>query len=160
MIEKKTGSKNVMLQIEAYEFLKNELHLVDRFNRRISISKKVMFLKRLWNKYGVLTDITAFFQEGKDYLEVMLNPTMGNVIFKISLFAQRAINVKDVERRNKLIEQLSDDVDKWTREIGLLRHEEEGRDDVRALYHRKRPEREEVDELDIVGTSGDGAGAV
>ena len=136
----KTGAKSVMMHVEAYDFLKDELHLTDSLNQELSISKKIMFLKRLWNKYGVLSDISAFFQDGKDYLEVVLNPTMGNVIFKISLFAQRALNLKDIERRNELIEQLSDDVDKWTREIGLLRHEEEGRDDVQALYHRRRPE--------------------
>ena len=137
-----------MMHVEAYEFLKEELYLTDSLNREMSISKKIMFLKRLWNMYGVLADISAFYQDGKDYLEVVLNPTMGNVIFKISLFAQRALNVKDIEQRNELIERLSDDVDKWTREIGLLRHEEEGRDDVRALYHRKRPEQKTLEELD------------
>jgi len=156
----KTGSKNVMMHVEAHEFLK-ELPLFDTLSRELSLSKKILYLKKLWNKYGVLADISAFFQDGKDYLEVVLNPTMGNVIFKVSLFAQRALNVQDIEQRNDIIDRLSDDVDKWCREMGLLRHEEEGREGIQVLYHRKRPEQktlEEVSQGDSVKTGVSGQG--
>ena len=124
MAVKTIGTVSANIHPEAATFL-NSLPYLDELGNDLSLSKKILKLKPLWDKYGVRVEIDNLLRDAKIYLEVLLTPAMGNVIFKLGLFSQRALNVIDIQQRNELIDELSDNLDLCCQKIGLLRHEED-----------------------------------